>query len=219
MEKFSEWITSKFRHPLSPMFFFLGIVLVIIGVSNGIKLPILSQVASTPELRWVNIILGVFCWIISIFIYYRPPQEEGKINEVNIIDDITDKLLTNKNIIGDVPDELFMNMTARRALLGQVQGVILTFLIEECYRGNKIIQNKIEKRFPEINTNELVYRLEHLRLLGFLRRETAGEDDNGKEKYYYGLSEYYLSEIDDQGIRDRLRPLPAPPRSPRFKGW
>jgi len=78
MEKFSEWLTSKFEHPLSPMFFFLGALLLLLGVSNGLNLPVLNQVASDANLRWVCLVLGVLCFVVSIFVYYQPPKDSDK---------------------------------------------------------------------------------------------------------------------------------------------
>lgn len=74
MEKIAEWLTSKFKHPLSPLFFFLGMLLVLLGVSNGLSLPILNQLASDPNFRWACLVLGVLCLVASIFIFYHPPE-------------------------------------------------------------------------------------------------------------------------------------------------
>lgn len=74
MDKFTDWITSKFKHPLSPMFFFLGVLLVLLGVSNGISLPVFNQLASNPNFRWACLVLGVLCFIASVFIFYSPPK-------------------------------------------------------------------------------------------------------------------------------------------------
>ncbi len=77
MEKFGEWITSKFKHPLSPMFFFLGVLLILLGVSNGVSLPVFNQLASDPGFRWVCLVLGVLCFAASLVIFYRPPGSVG----------------------------------------------------------------------------------------------------------------------------------------------
>jgi hypothetical protein len=74
MEKFADWLTSKFKHPLSPMFFFLGMLLILLGVSNGLSLPILNQLASDPNFRWACLVLGVLCFVASLFIFYHPPK-------------------------------------------------------------------------------------------------------------------------------------------------
>jgi len=74
MEKFGEWVISKFKHPLSLMFFILGTLLVLLGVSNGLNLPVLDQLASDPNFRWACLALGVLCFIPSVFIFYHPPN-------------------------------------------------------------------------------------------------------------------------------------------------
>jgi len=81
MEKFSEWLSSKFENPLIPMFFFLGVLLLLLGVSNGLNLPILNQIVSDANFRWICLVLGVLCLVISIFIYYRLPKDSGRSNK------------------------------------------------------------------------------------------------------------------------------------------
>jgi len=83
MEKFAEWLTSKFNHPLSPMFFFLGMILVLLGVTNEINLPVIKMLMSDPSLRWVCLLLGVLCFAVSMFIYYFPPKATDAINLIS----------------------------------------------------------------------------------------------------------------------------------------
>jgi hypothetical protein len=79
MEKISEWLTSMFEeHPLSLLFYVLGALLLLLGVSNGFNLPVLNQVASDPNFRWVCVVLGVLGFAFGTFIYYRPPKNSDK---------------------------------------------------------------------------------------------------------------------------------------------
>jgi hypothetical protein len=184
MEKFTELMTSKFKHPLSPMFFFLGVLLVLLGVSNGLSLPILNQLASDANFRWACLALGILCLIASIFIFYHPPKE---------FEESTRK---PSGAIGTIPEELTMTFSRRRAILSIKQGEILAYLIHKGYGGELITQDVIEKAFSQYGSG-LLYRLEHLRLLGFLVRQKVGKDANGNERFAYALSPNYLKEIGD----------------------
>ena len=184
MEKFTEMITSKFKHPLSPMFFFLGVLLVLLGVSNGLNLPVLNKLTSDVNFRWACSALGVLCLIASIIIFYLPPKE---------FDESPRK---TSGVIGTIPKELMMTFSRRRAMLSIKQGEILAYLTHKGYGGELISQDVIEKEFSQYGSG-LLYRLEHLRLLGFLVRQKVGKDANGNERFAYTLSPDYLKEIGD----------------------
>jgi hypothetical protein len=190
MEKFTDMITG-FKHPLSPMFFFLGVLLLLLGVSNGLNLPILNQLASDANFRWACLALGVLCLIASIFIFYRPPKE---------FEEVTRK--TN-GVIGTIPEELTMTFSRRRATLSIKQGEILTHLTHKGYGGELIAQDVIEKAFSQHGSG-LLYRLEHLRLLGFLVRQKVGKDANGNDRFAFALSPDYLKEIGEPKEFDRV---------------
>ena len=67
MANFLEWVNSKFKNPLVPMFFIFGVVLVLLGVTKGLNnLPVLNQLASDAGFRWVSVALGVGCFVVSI---------------------------------------------------------------------------------------------------------------------------------------------------------
>jgi hypothetical protein len=185
MEKFSEWLTTKFEHPLSPMFFFLGALLLLLGVSNGLKLPVIDQLASDANFRWVCLVLGVICFGLSIFIYYRPPKDSDK-----------SKKKAN-DLIETLPEEWKMSFSGRRGALSANQDEILTYIIHNGYRGELIGQDVIQEIFMQYGGNELLYRLEHLRLLGFLKRQKIGKDTNGNERFVYALSPDFIKEIGD----------------------
>lgn len=83
MEKFAEWISSKFEHFIALLFIF-GALLVVLGVSNGLNVPVLNQLAAVPNFRWACFVLGVVCLIGSVIIYlfisYYPP----KVDDANV---------------------------------------------------------------------------------------------------------------------------------------
>lgn len=78
MDKFLEWVNSKFKNPLVPIFFIFGVILVLLGVTEGLdNLPVLNNLAPVPDFRWVSVILGSSCIIVSIVTFYRPPIVNG----------------------------------------------------------------------------------------------------------------------------------------------
>ena len=54
--------------------------------------------------------------------------------------------------------------------------------------GGPVNQRDIERRFALFPTAEVFYRLEHLRLLGFLSNQKVDQDSSGKPIYAYSLS-------------------------------
>lgn len=72
--------------------------------------------------------------------------------------------------------------------LGNVSGTQKQFIdyIKEC--NGPVNQRDLEKRFALFSPSELFYRLECLRLLGFLVSTESGRDSSGKPVYLFDLS-------------------------------
>jgi len=182
METSGKWITEKFQHPLVVLFFFLGALLIILGVSNGVKLPGLDTVNLDASFRTTALILGcVFC-LFSVGMYYRPPKDIKPKNQS----------------ITPLPKELTLSFAARREALSDQQAAILRFLIRTGLDGQYISMETIKKKFRQYSTGELVYRLEHLRLLGFLSSLKIRQNADGSERVIYKLSEEYIRELGGQ---------------------
>ncbi len=78
MEKLTEWLTSKFQHPLSLLFFVLGALLILLGVSNGLNIPVLNQVILDPNYRWMAVVIGCVSCLLAVAMYYRPPKASSE---------------------------------------------------------------------------------------------------------------------------------------------
>ncbi len=111
MDKFYEWLSQKFVHPLSPLFFLLGAILILLGLSTDLNIPQLSKLAVEYEFRWPSIFIGITFMIISIFLYYKPPQgmilQNTKSNDHNdqlSFLELIKKLKTILNESGFTPD-------------------------------------------------------------------------------------------------------------------
>lgn len=182
MDKFWKWLTDKFQNPLSPLFFILGTLLLILGISTGVSFPGGSQIASEASFRWTSIIIGSISVLLSIFIYYRPPK--GIKNT---------KTASDENL----PEEFSLNFNGRRATLSESQGAILNYIVNNGYDGDYTTLETFRKRFREYSKGEMIYRLEHLRLLGFIERQKVGKDNNGNDRFSYRLSKEYQKELGD----------------------
>jgi hypothetical protein len=177
-------LIKKFRNLVVALFFLLGALLVLLGVTEDLNLPILNQLALDANFRWACLTLGVLCLIASLFILYRPPNESEQVaHKAN-------------NIIGTIPDELTMSYSRRLALLSPRQAEILTYLVHAGEGGQFITQDMIEKAFSQYGDG-LLYRLEHLRLLGFLVRHKLGHNVETSKRFAYSISPDYLKEIGD----------------------
>jgi hypothetical protein len=89
-----------------------------------------------------------------------------------------------------IPNDLRQSFTARLANGGDTQPKILRFIQEVTgQRGTSLAQSEIERRFDK-GQREMYYRLEQLRLLGFITKEmtAAGE-------YAYRLAPDYRREL------------------------
>jgi hypothetical protein len=75
MDELKKWFIEAFKHPLSPLFLFLGAVLILLGVSNGFSLPGLKEVAPDAHSRGISVLIGIACCVFAVWLYYHPPSE------------------------------------------------------------------------------------------------------------------------------------------------
>lgn len=176
MEKFVDWLAQKFSHPFSLLFFLLGAILVLLGLTTGFEIPILNQLAPAAEYQRISLVLGVACLLIAVLIYYKSPQ----------------RIQTSNNPENDpTQDNLPSTLFARKVLLSETQRLILDYV--ELLKS--ISGKELESKFG-IESEELFYRLEQLRLLGFIERGKIGEasiNDTHLQRYF--LSKTYEEEI------------------------
>ena len=179
MDKLWEWVNNKFQHPLSLLFFLLGVLLILLGVSTGYDVPVLKKLSSDASYRFISFVTGVVCCAVSILIYYRPPKS----------------LLIDKAT--PVPDELKSNYVVRRASLSERQGQLLSFLQLKTSLKQYLDEEQIGIKFNRYSKTELFYRLEQLRLLGFLERQIVGQNQDGTDRFAYRISVAYKKELGD----------------------
>jgi hypothetical protein len=67
-----EWMTNKFEEPLPILLFLLGALLLLLGVTTGLEVPVLKQLTPDLKYRWVSIMLGCALLLLATRIYYMP---------------------------------------------------------------------------------------------------------------------------------------------------
>ncbi len=199
MEKLTQWLTDRFQHPLSLLFFILGALLILIGITTGLEVPVLKQLASDANFRWVSLAIGLVFVLLSVLIYYRPPKST--------------KVTYPVPLSSAVSAEGMSKFSVRKSLLSDSQGHILSFFEKESLdRGfNRFIQqNTLEDRFAQYGKAELFYRLEYLRLNGFLEGQALGKDMHGIDRFLYRLSSAYAEElgVPNTPYRQRVQSTP-----------
>jgi hypothetical protein len=73
-EKIIQWLVEAFKHPLSPLFFILGVLFVLLGVSQSLNIPGFNQLVAETHFRGIAIMLGVICLVTSVSLYYYPTK-------------------------------------------------------------------------------------------------------------------------------------------------
>jgi hypothetical protein len=181
MDSFTEWITSKFQHPFSLLFFLLGVILILLGLTTGFSVPVLQQLALDKDYRWTAIIIGMVFIILSIVVYYRPPKSSTQSS-------------VGQELEG-VPTELLKPFVARVNNLTEPQRRILSYIDREGAGHNLVSQDMLETKFNQYNKGEIYYRLEQLYLLGLVEKQRVGQTERGIERYTYRLSSAYRQQL------------------------
>jgi TIR domain len=101
----------------------------------------------------------------------------------------------------DLPAEFTQSFLARREGIGHKQEDLLRVLLRYTREPNDSIEqsallNEIRRRHPDVTGSELYYRLEQLRLLGFITKELIPES----KSYRYRLSSAYRLERGKTGL-------------------
>lgn len=206
MEKLTQWITDKFQHPLSLLFFLLGSLLILLGTTTSLTIPFLQALVPDTNYRIVSISLGVLLLLIAIAIYYRPPNQViGNLSKDTIVKDSVDSLppiqakenvRSDGTIVGSGD-----NFTRRLTKLSKSQKSLLAFIVQEYSRHGGAMQETIHNEFGNITEHknfteaEIFYRLEQLCLLNFLEKQSAGRTVKGDDTFFFKLSAAYSKEI------------------------
>jgi hypothetical protein len=58
MRDFFTKVLDKFRHPIGLLLFVLGAILILLSVSQGLKIPGLENIVSEPSYRVTSLVIG-----------------------------------------------------------------------------------------------------------------------------------------------------------------
>lgn len=134
-------------------------MLTLLGITSEVSLGGYGALEANEEFRYISIAFGFSCIAAAIFVYYRPP---GTMNNVNARAPNTS--IEEKVIPDWIPEEMLISWSARRDYLTESQRKILTF----AEQSQEFSLSTIAEAFPDHKNKELFYRLEQIRLLGFI---------------------------------------------------
>jgi predicted membrane channel-forming protein YqfA (hemolysin III family) len=174
LQKFIE------QSPLSFLFFILGTLFCVVGLTDGVQGIVVNQ-----NFRLASLVLGGLCLVISAITYYLPPPNKKKSGSVA-------NSRSGDQVLATIPEDLKISLAERRVNLGKMQGEILHFIqyTREKDSKGRVEQRTIANQFNKPDS-EIYYRLEQLRLLGFLKKEEIGTFANGHQCWGYSLSSEY----------------------------
>lgn len=172
------WLIDKFKHPLSLLFFVLGAVLILLVITTGFEVPLLKRIAINPGSQIYALIIGPLCLIISVWLSFKSSSMRKVQGLAHHLD-------------GVLLAELTLPILARESQITDTQRRILKYVQD----GKKVNLSGIQNSFPKMASGELFYRMEHLRLLGFLERDILGQDRQDWSLIVYRLSQNYKSAL------------------------
>ena len=172
MKDYFTKVLDKFHHPIGLLLFALGAILILLSVSQGLKIPGLENVVSEPSYRVTSLAIGSLLVLLSVVVSLKEPR-----------------------LPSDLANELSKPLAKRRAKISERQEDILRYIESHTpIPQSSVTEASIAKHF-NMSGSEIYYRLEHLRLLGFIVKETSG----GKGNNYYRLSPAYRKIFGSEG--------------------
>jgi hypothetical protein len=113
------------------------------------------------------------------------------LEEIEKTPDVPDNPVLSWLRIPRIPNDLKRTFSARLADAGPTQAQILLFIQQRVLSlGKDVAQSEIDQRFKKTEA-EMYYRLEQIRLLGFITKRR----DGAAEQFHYRLSSEYEAEL------------------------
>ena len=171
-----EDVTKKFHPPISLPTFFLGALLILVGLSAELNIWELKKIVPDPKFRLVSIIIGAVFAVSSIVMNLVLKNSESRPQVIESL---------------NLPDELMRTFSGRLASISSSQLKILNYIKYRTSSPSSTLHEKELYEHFNMDGSEMYYRLEQLRLLGIVTKIDTG----GKGKNYYRLSDGYRKEI------------------------
>ncbi len=190
MPEFIKWLTDKFKQPLPLLFFALGAVLLLLGVTTGLDLPVLRQLTPDVRYRWVSLASGAAFLLLAVFLYYFPPKPVSLVRPKLEGEASTDTIERFARL-----EQNDITSPTQRRILALMLEAVSADQIRSADEIRKRIREKIDT-LRKSSDAELYYRLEQLFWMGFLTKKTIGRDN-----FLYGVSGSYQQYLKSQDKR------------------
>ncbi len=169
MTSILEWIKNSIQHTSILFFLLFGALLVSLGLVAELPNPFSAdplRIEGDLE-RLSTMIVGLLSLGLAILLMYRPPAGwQTKTKRAEVRPERKQEPTKPKHING-LPRDFDASILARRSSLSRTQKKLLALIENE----KKLAFNAIKAELNMENDAELYYRLEQLRLLGFIEKE------------------------------------------------
>ena len=201
----AELFRNKFQHPLILLFATFGAFLILLGLAKTLDVPYLKGINIDPNFQVAAMTIGFAFILLAVLIIYRPPRGWAVKDPASYKGDagnskpVESEILQTPSVNGsdvlqEVPVDLTKPYIVRRGQLSRTQKQILGLMETE----KKLPLRVIKKEFGFENSAEVYYRLEQLRLLGFVEKEKI-EDGSDSAIMVYRLTGSYSGQLGDGG--------------------
>jgi len=153
---------------LISLFLFFGILLILLSLTSALGLLGIHYRYILIEIdRLIMFVCGALLLMVSGVIFYR----------------------IRKTNLPDIPEFQMSLSERRRFVTGKHQQEILQSLVQECKLHDKVHQHTLSEYFKgQPSRSGMYYRLETLRLLGFIEKERISVSETGIPQYTYFLT-------------------------------
>ena len=113
---------------------------------------------------------------------------------------------TRRSVVPPNPPEILFSYSKRLAILSLKQKALLDYFVTNGLSGEIISISVISTNFPEFSIGETLYRLEHLRFLGFIdhvKLDTESSDDE-YGNFAFTTTSAYRTELGGDDMKEYL---------------
>jgi hypothetical protein len=187
-----DWL-DRFTQPIVPLLLICGFVLALAGGITSLSLATFGDTAINPAMAWPLFGLGVVCFAVGVLL--------------SVVDQV-------RGPPAALPDDFKAPLGTRANRLYPTQAHILAQLrtalrsgggSEQEWMRDDDVHALLRKHVPAVahaTAGELFYRLEHLRLLGFLASTQERGNAADTRRHRYRLTPAYREEL-EKGRRGR----------------
>ncbi|GAB2197864.1 hypothetical protein [Sessilibacter sp. MAH4] len=193
MSEFIDKLLHSFHSPLSAILLVIGIALIFMGLTDGIPVNGEITLSTQENFECASLAIGILAVGLSIVVYYKPPiiMSHGGSHDRNTASQASETTQPLFSQIDAMAPELTMSWLQKRDFISGSQKKLLSFVETR----NSVNYISLAQEFSDIANSELYYRLEQLRLLGFIVCHRMGNDANDVASIFFRPSEEYQKEL------------------------